>query len=696
MDLFRRANAHLSDAVRIAPARPALASGIRAAVAAVVPLVIGQQLHLAGATWASLGGFLVAIADKGGPYRTRAKTMGALTAAAALSGAVAALAGAHLWSSVALMFVWGLACGLARVYGPDAGSVGSYSAVIFVASLANPASGMPLAAERALEILVGGLWAMSLSLLLWPIRFYRPARMAIARCFGLLTTYADEAGHRDWGQLARERHPAIRDALEISRTTLAVTRRGRQGESWRGEQLLLMQKGAEQLFGMLVALGDLLDSLGSNPDKIELRAEIDRVFSALPPIAAEVQRVLETEGAHPTDMLVVDAFALGAGPAADPARRYASDLVTRGREVLISVLDAARALEGPAPEDKTRPTADRSEPKPDRWAPLRENLNWTSVVFRHALRVGTVASLAVLITGWAGIDHGHWVTLAVIIILQPYTGATTVKGVQRVLGTIIGGALAAVLAATVHDPIAVDATMFILAAVGVSLLPFNYGVYSVFLTPTFVLLVELRGGDWHLAVTRIANTLLGSGLAFAGARYLWPSPERVRFPSQMGAALDATADYYHYISQRLSGAPVATGATLEEMRRRTGLTMMNADASLQRLLAESRQRPEQMERFMTLLLQTRRLGTALTALAHVPSLSLSPAEKEQLAALDARIRDGLTGAAALLRGDSSPSGPVDLAAPRPTDVLLASRLERVARLVADVWEAAAQVTDSEA
>ena len=51
----------------------------------------------------------------------------------------------------------------------------------------------------------------------------------------------------------------------------------------------------------------------------------------------------------------------------------------------------------------------------------------------------------------------------------------------------------------------------------------DYGLYAVFMTPTFILLAELGARDWHLAGLRIVNTLIGCALGFAAARLLWPS-----------------------------------------------------------------------------------------------------------------------------------------------------------------------------
>ena len=157
------------------------------------------------------------------------------------------------------------------------------------------------------------------------------------------------------------------------------------------------------------------------------------------------------------------------------------------------------------------------------------------------------------------------------------------------LGTVVGGALTALLAALFHDPLAIFALAFVFSGVSVALLPLNYAAFSVFLTPTFVLLAEASAGDWHLAGLRIVNTVLGGVLALAGSRLLWPSPEAERLPSYLADVMRAIGALL-----RRGGRPVRRprrgGRAARSVRpgAGAGLAILNADESFQRLLGEHR------------------------------------------------------------------------------------------------------------
>jgi hypothetical protein len=82
-------------ATAFAQARPAYAAGLRAALATAAPLLLDHLVHTGGGTWMSVAGFLGSLADKGGPYRTRAGTMLALTLGGGAAAALGAIVAGH-------------------------------------------------------------------------------------------------------------------------------------------------------------------------------------------------------------------------------------------------------------------------------------------------------------------------------------------------------------------------------------------------------------------------------------------------------------------------------------------------------------------------------------------------------------------------------------------------------------------------
>lgn len=248
-------------------------------------------------------------------------------------------------------------------------------------------------------------------------------------------------------------------------------------------------------------------------------------------------------------------------------------------------------------------------------APLRSVLRRDSLVLRHALRVAIVTAVAVWLAQAFHLPRGYWVTITAVLILQPYTGATTLKAVQRVIGTVVGAILTAALGALFHDVRAILVLSFIFAAVSVALLPINYTAFSVFLTPTFVLLAEASAGDWHLAGLRVENTLIGGALALLGAQLLWPAPEWERLPTYMATALRANRDYLRTVVSFFADRSDAAGNVMRERRRDAALAAINAEESFQRLMVEHGGRMGTLAPVMTFLTYVRRFTVSIAALA---------------------------------------------------------------------------------
>ena len=623
-------------ATAVAPTRPAYAAGFRAALATVVPLLAAQVLRLpAGGTWMSLAGFSGALVDKGGAYDSRAIAIASLTVLGAIAVFLGPLASYSLAAAVAVTFVVALVCSLGRAWGNAGASVGGSVLNMFVISLAYPATTLSEALGRAGYAVIGGAWAALLALVLWPIRPYRPARLAVSDAYRKLADYvaqvadALESEHRTDDDTLPAGSMVVRAGLETARATLATIRRGRPGESGRGERLIVLRETADQMFGNLIALGETIEAI---PPAARDRARLTIVVSALRDVIRVLReladRAEEEQQTGSTTVQVSGAPLLAsltiephAGDGADTAYvtaqyRHAASLLDRIAQFASVAAANVAALDGGAvPTTAVIPEAQEPVESLPILAPLRSVLGHDSLVLRHALRVAIVTAIAVWLAGALHLSRGYWVTITAVIILQPYTGATTLRAVQRVIGTVVGGILTAALGALFHDERAILVLSFIFAAVSVALLPINYTAFSVFLTPTFVLLAEASAGDWHLAGLRVENTLLGGVLALLGARLLWPAPEWARLPAYMATALRANRDYLRTVVSSFADRSDAAGRLMRERRRDAALATLNAEESFQRLMGEHGGRAGTLAPVMSFLTYVRRFTVSIAALA---------------------------------------------------------------------------------
>lgn len=586
--LFGKFRQEIAGAATVAPVKPAWAAGLRGAIATMVPIAVGGAFGWAGASWMGLAGFCASTADKGGAYRTRAEAMTAVGVFGAIAAILGSVAGRAPWPGIFLMAAIVTFCTVVRVYGQAAINVGTNAIVMYIVGLSAPCSAAE-ALPRGGAILAGAAWAMVIALALWPIRFYRPARLAIGDAFRRIAAYANDVARLTREQLSpQERHSlfvgdydATFAAIEHARDVLTAIRRGRQMETRRGERLLVLLEKADRAFARLASLAEAVEAQNSDADPEALQ----QIAAACEAIA----RVLESERNEPI---------------APVTRQTASVLL---RELERAIDDAAESALGVSSE-RARGVFEAHRHRETLLGTLRTVLTWRSIVFRHALRVGVATAIGAGLTELLHLRRGYWVTFSVFIILQPYSNATLRKGLQRIAGTLVGGLLAAAAVALVHSELGVTILIFVGAFVCLALLPVNYALYAVFMTPTFILLAELGAHDWHLAGVRIVNTLIGCTLGFLAARLLWPSSERAEIRDEIIAIVAALAGYVR---------AVMTGDEVAGIRARRGaqLALQNGDAALQQALSDPEARRGTSEPAMAIIVHGRRFALALSALA---------------------------------------------------------------------------------
>nr|HEX4316296.1 FUSC family protein [Kofleriaceae bacterium] len=707
---------HVRQAATLQPTQPAIWLGLRCALATAAPLFLAPWLGDGPSTWATLGGFSLALIDKGGAYRTRAQTLLAF----AVGGAVAIAAGtlAQVWvgAQLALIAIIVGGCALAQAWGTAATSVANSIAVQFVIAIALPTDPSfdlhAAAAVRAAGFGGGCAWALVLALLLWPVRVYRPGRRAIATCCSLLAGYveglagvleaapetrdtraAPETPDTRTGAIrlalahrspARDellrRHRALRDALEEARRVLAATRRGRRGESGRGERLLVVGQALDQLFGTLLAIEDQADA-ASPALRAKLVPLVAPGLGAIARTLDELAARVQVEDALPP---LADPWPALAPASDDPELALASGLVARAHAALVA---ASTVIDSLADDRELAPAAlAPAVPIAPAPSPLRDLLHpgsWReSAVVRHAVRAAVVGLASVAVTRAFELERGYYVTVTALLLLQPYRAATVTKGIQRVAGTVAGGVVASVLAAALHDPYAIMVVVVLLAGASAAVLQLNYGLYALFLTPTFVLLADVHALDDRIIHVRIIDTLVGGALAFLGSALLWPTRERSQFADLMATAIEASAGYATAVAAAAAAGAPSPIAVAGPARRALGLALNNADAALDRVVAEHPAK-DALEARLTLLLFTRRFASAVTALGEA-----GPAAQPALAALGPAIEGRLTAIASAVRAQTRPPLPEP---PRPHSVANPVAAARVARieLQLDILSAAA-------
>jgi uncharacterized membrane protein YccC len=599
--------------ITLNPGAVSISEGLRAGIAVAVTLIIGQLFNLPHFGLAALGALLTCFADPGGPVARRAPAVIAFAIFSGMAyGFFGLMGGQGVWVAVPLAGIMIFCASFARIYGQGGLQVGNLLSVVTVLAIGNPDSTMAHAAAQGANFCAGAAWAVLLTLVIWRVHPYAPARRALADVTLKLSRLSRDLvalASAEESVAAFEAHAAIhrrgvREAIESAREVAFQTYRRRGLATRRAAQTLLRLQSFEQIFAGFIALSDSLESdPASRPSCAPALRRITGWLAAIGPDILN-KRPLET-GKKQASLARLRA-SLSSLPETSE-QRHLLEAIAENLAVLVTISTPS-----------TEPDAAAGEPARLRdliIAPIRQNLTWGSAPMRHALRAAIIATPVLAFTTLYGGQFAHWATITLVLCLQPYFSATWVRSAERIAGTALGGLLAAGIGLLAQSRAELAFTMLPLTMFAFTIRAVSYGAFIAALTPMIVLLVEqiAPGADeLHIALSRVGYTLLGGGLAVLGNLLLWPGFEGARLEPSIARAIAAHAAYVEAVFSTLAqGGPPPDAA-----RRAAGMASNNLEAALARALLEPhKSRDPIIERGAIVDAALRRMAGRLSVLA---------------------------------------------------------------------------------
>ena len=153
---------------------------------------------------------------------------------------------------------------------------------------------------------------------------------------------------------------------------------------------------------------------------------------------------------------------------------------------------------------------------------LRRAIADDALLRAHALRLASIVAATTLLYQVLELEHGYWVPLTVLAVLQPNEHASDVRAIQRAAGTIVGTALIALLTIATGNEWLMVACQGLTAFGLFALFARGYFWLVVLLTPTALLTVSAV--DYQgvaVAVERAGWSALGIALGLAIAEVCW-------------------------------------------------------------------------------------------------------------------------------------------------------------------------------
>jgi uncharacterized membrane protein YccC len=557
---------------------PAIAWGFRMAIAAMVPMLWGISTgQTEAAQWITLTAECICWVELKGSFGQRMRILAGGTVIAVLFSILGSISGSHLWLSVLLMLPVGFLSGLFKNLGDRGSGLAICVFVVFIITNAYPVHNAEELRERVLLTATGGLWNMLVGVVASVfIPAQEPYRRTIALIWKANVVLVNEIA-RGWdGKSLRSnirkiylREKEVRAAIDHS--LLFYERLAHQvSKADKDEyELAQLRKTTALVATHLEAISEELDSLKVRETdeglRLKLAAALKSMSDVMERMAVYVIMLKPEEEllvSSRMSRLYKNITLLKDHPIEENSlhrhqvRRIVQLLERTGRLVDSSIVRLQK-LGDDRPVYRSysliktlfvlHPT--------HWWRNLKLLFNFNTFTVNYALRSAAAATVAMLIFKWTGIERGFWLPFTVIIVLQPYFGATFKKAIDRVVGTVAGGLAGGLLISLPAALYAKEIMLFISFVLMVYFIRKRYAVAAFFITLSLVLVFNIEDEVTPaIILTRALATMGGAALAILAGFALLPEWDRKWLPVHITTAINC--NYHYFLATFFSPQPL--------------------------------------------------------------------------------------------------------------------------------------------
>lgn len=247
---------------------------------------------------------------------------------------------------------------------------------------------------------------------------------------------------------------------------------------------------------------------------------------------------------------------------------------------------------------------------------LLSHFRWQSPIFRYALRMAmAIATGLILAASLPYSTHGYWMILSIIVVLKPSFSMTRQRRTDRVIGTVIGCVITAVILHFVHAPIALFGFLFLAIVASASFMVVKYRFTAVAASMQILLQINLLSpGGGHVIGERLLDTFIGAAIATLFS-FVLPSWEYRAMPRLIVSVLTASQRYLD-ASGDLLGSKVPHDFVYRISRKRFMDSLAGLNAALVRMLDEPVRQQHAAEKINAFIVQN------YLVVAHVAAIRL--------------------------------------------------------------------------
>jgi YccS/YhfK family integral membrane protein len=683
------------------------ADGLRMTLAILLPALVAAQLgYFNIGLIISLGALCVSLTDAPGPTLNRRNGM-LFCCCFIFLVATATLLVRHNTLLLGLeIAVFSFLFSMFNVYGNRAAAVGNAAILVMIFTMDDPAVRGNILLHSGL-IVAGGLFYLLMSLILNQLQPYRPAERALGESIRSLADYLSfKANFYDPSTDLQENYRKlvaqqiiVHEKQDAVRELMFKTRQIVRESTRTGRNLVLTFVDSIDLFEDITA---------TYYDYTEIRKKyaetgtLQKISGVLREMAAELNRIgiaiqsrddyrLSNNYEEQLTVLKTEIDALST-PAS--GNLVLKKILVNLRRLVQHLNELNKFFIKEERQKRKKSGVDHGHfvtHQPLDVKSLASNLNFRSAIFRHSLRVciACIAGYAVVKVIDYG-AHSYWILLTIAFILKPAFSLTKQRNVERITGTLIGGAVGILILYFIPNKNVLFAFLVLFMLLNYSFMRTNYLMMVMCVTPFVLILFSFLGmGFSEVAQERVLDTVIGCAIAFTASYFLFPSWESESIKTFMENMIRANKAYLQKILDSLHGRDIKL-LEYKLTRKEVYVSSANLSAAFQRMLSEPRSKQKNSKRIHQFVVLNHilfsNIATVATTLlrkeARVHSHTFMAPAKKALHKLDeavARLNPEI-----VLEKPVNFEGETPTAAEGSEDLLLKDQLEFIYKLSADI------------
>lgn len=246
---------------------------------------------------------------------------------------------------------------------------------------------------------------------------------------------------------------------------------------------------------------------------------------------------------------------------------------------------------------------------------LLRNLSFKSTIFKHALRLAVTVMIGYTLGIFLDFQNPYWILLTIIVIMRPSYGLTKTRTKDRIIGTLIGGAVASGLVFLIEDPYIYGGLGIASLVVAFSMVQKNYKASATFITLSVVCIYAIMRPDVLTVIQfRILDTLIGAALSFLALRFLWPAWSFLEISTTIENCVKANKAFFHCIANFYQQKGKAS-TEFKISRKEAFLETSNLSSAFQRMAQEPRSKQKNLDKIYEMVVLNHTFLSSLASLS---------------------------------------------------------------------------------